>query len=90
MHRITLYKNVIWNCINFCLFVLLLINGIFFYALSTDVCESDSVRIFKEKKMHVSVQNENILTRYILTYYKTRPNFLTYGDTHLDIIHTKL
>lgn len=44
-------------------------------ALSTDVCESDSVRIFKEKKMHVSVQNENILTRYILTYYKTRPNF---------------
>lgn len=75
MHRITLYKNVIWNCINFCLFVLLLINGIFFYALSTDVCESDSVRIFKEKKMHVSVQNENILTRYILTYYKTRPNF---------------
>lgn len=47
----------------------------FFYALSTDVCESDSIRIFKEKKMHVSVQNENILTRYILTYYKTRPNF---------------
>lgn len=47
----------------------------FFYALSTDVCESDSVRIFKEKKMHVSVQNENILTRYILTYYITRPNF---------------
>lgn len=25
--------------------------------------------------MHVSVQNENILTRYILTYYITRPNF---------------
>lgn len=25
--------------------------------------------------MHVSVQNENILTRYILTYDRTRPNF---------------
>lgn len=36
--------------------------------LSTDVRETDSVRIFKEK-IHVSVKNENVLT------CRTRPNF---------------
>lgn len=52
-------------------------------ALSTDVRGSDSVRIFKEK-IHVSVKNENVLT------CRTRPNFFTYGDRFLNIIHTKL
>lgn len=52
-------------------------------ALSTDVRESDSVRIFKEK-IHVSVKNENVLT------CRTRPNFFIYGDRFLNIIHTRL
>lgn len=52
-------------------------------ALSTDVRESDSVRIFKEK-IHVSVKNENVLT------CRTRLNFLIYGDRFLNIIHTRL
>ena len=63
MHIITLYQNVVWNCINLRLFPVDEWN-----ALSTDVRGSDSVRIFKEK-IHVSVKNENVLT------CRTRPNF---------------
>lgn len=61
----------------------------FFYALSTDVCESDSVRIFKEKKcMFLFKMKIYLLDIYLLTI-KLDLIFLTYGDTHLDIIHTK-
>lgn len=52
-------------------------------ALSKDVRESDSIRIFKEK-IHVSIINQNDIT------CRTKPDFFTYGDRFFNIIHTRL
>lgn len=68
MHKTTVYQNVVYNCHKFS-FVPTVVNE--WNALSKDVRESDSIRIFKEK-IHVSVINQNDIT------CRTKPGFFFY------------
>lgn len=78
MHRITVYQKSFGIIQIF--FVHTFVHE--WNALSTDVHESDSVRILKEK-MHVFVKNQNVLTCRI------RPIIFIW-DRYLDIFHTIL